>query len=102
MSSRLLKLAAVVILLTVLLHPLVESLDTWDGAGPANDTEAVLLGIVLGIGLLLALRRVLTVTLELAGQADGVGRSRAAGFFPSPRVEIYPESLSLHLVPLRI
>ena len=102
MSSRLLKLAAVVIVVTVLLHPLIESFDTWDGAGPTNDTEAVFLGMVLGIGVLLALRFVLTVVLELAGQADQVLCSSAAVSVFSPRINISPELFSPHLVPLRI
>lgn len=60
-SSNLFKLVLVSLLFAVLLHPIVESMDSWDSAGPSNDTELTLVGIAIGIGLLFALNRLLRV-----------------------------------------
>jgi membrane-bound metal-dependent hydrolase YbcI (DUF457 family) len=62
MSSRLFKFAVVAIVLAVLVHPLVESMDTWDGVGPTNDTELTVVGLVIAIGLILTLRRLIVLT----------------------------------------
>jgi hypothetical protein len=56
-SNNLFKLVLVSLLFAVLLHPIVESMDSWDSAGPSNDTELTLVGIAIGVGLLFALSR---------------------------------------------
>lgn len=62
MPSRLFKFAVIAILLAVLLYPLVESMDTWDGVGPTNDSELTMVGLAIAVGFILTLRRLIVLT----------------------------------------
>ncbi len=63
--SLLFKFAVVAIVLAVLVHPLVESIDTWDGVGPSNDSELTVVALVIALGLVLTLRRLIVLTMSL-------------------------------------
>lgn len=103
MSSRLLKFAVIAIVLATLMHPLIESFDTWDGAGPTNDTELTVVGGLIAVGLVLALRRLISLALSTTTLVASLDLSR---FFQTARFRLgFTPSLEFArppLLPLRI
>ena len=56
---RLLQLGTFLLLLAVVLAPIFEFFDSWDGPGLGNDTEMAVFGLVLLLCLVLAVCKVL-------------------------------------------
>jgi hypothetical protein len=48
------KFVLFILLLASVAHPICESMDDWDASGTSNDTELMLLGVAVGLGLVFA------------------------------------------------
>jgi hypothetical protein len=48
------KLVLFILLFASVAYPIFESMDDWDASGTSNDTELMLLGVAIGLGLVFA------------------------------------------------
>ncbi|MHB1960593.1 MAG: hypothetical protein ACYCO5_16385 [Acidobacteriaceae bacterium] len=103
-ARRIFQLAAGLVLILVTLTPLAESFDHWDKhVVPANDTELNITAWFVGVGIAVALAKLLRYVPTLAASNRSPGRPRLApAALRAVAAERPASTASPPLVPLRI
>ena len=104
MARRIFQLAAGLVLILVTLTPLAECFDRWDkNVVPANDTELNITSWFVGMGIAVALAKLLRAVPALAAAIRRPGLSfQALPALRSPSIDRPASTASPPLVPLRI
>ena len=104
MARRIFQFAAGLVLILVTLTPLAESFDHWDKhIVPANDTELNITAWFVGVGIAVALAKLLRYVPALASSKRRPGLPHASlAFLRAIAIDRPASTASPPLVPLRI
>lgn len=95
--KRLLQLGTILLVLAAFVTPILEFFDQWDPAGPDNDVEMAVFGLIFVLCLVLLLCELLSklatvVTLQVSGLPEANDMSIRRAFLVSRELVLSPVS----------